>query len=72
MEWVSLEELLPLVEQRCLYTDGKLVCLGKWYEYQDNPKEGEFENQEAYWSINDDKLFSKATHWMPLPEPPKE
>lgn len=41
--------------------DARRVYEGRWNEIQ-----------ETFTSVNGFILLSVATHWMPLPEPPKE
>ena len=58
-KWISVEERLPKCGERVLITDGAAVF-------------------EAYLSISHKWVRSgllwqeNVTHWMPLPEPPKE
>ena len=47
-----------------------------WYNVQRNPKFGEwsfyFSGSAAYSASNRDPNCPNPTHWMPLPDPPKE
>jgi len=58
MEWISVKEKLPPCMLPVLTTNGRKVT-------------------QAYRTSNDASAFSawppnQVTHWMPLPEPPKE
>ena len=61
--WVSVEDRLPEQGERVLATDGAFVgegytnCYGVWCRPN---------------GLRWDMLDSDVTHWMPLPEPPKE
>jgi len=71
-QWVSVKDRLPKIfpEHYLFYTGKKEVVLG--FVYDDKAMMFEIGNGIIY--INDllnDKL-AVATHWMPLPEPPKE
>lgn len=55
--WVSVTERLPVVETSVIVTYDGLVSLGY---YMNGWNVGEYETRE------------NVTHWMPLPEPPKE
>lgn len=61
-EWISVKERLPEEGQRVLAWDGYKIydcahCGDVWIETVDD------------WSINTN---DPVTHWMVLPEPPKE
>jgi len=63
--WIPVTEKLPFAEpgnvsETVLVTDGKCVALAEWFN---------FEECEPYWSYTG---IGDITHWMPLPEPPKE
>ena len=68
MEWISVEERLPEMYEDgsadiVLVTDGQFIHMAaysneKWYFAEC----GEMK----------EPMFYKVTHWMPLPEPPKE
>ena len=64
--WIPVTERLPDAEygdvsERVLVTDGKDVAIVEWFS---------FEECAPFWGYTG---FGKdVTHWMPLPEPPKE
>lgn len=60
-KWISVEERLPNDKDYVLVTDGRKTDLG-WFEVED----GLF---ASYLSLCDE---DNITHWMPLPEAPKE
>lgn len=62
-EWISVEEALPEAEDdscsSCVQvTDGRGVSIAYWCNFD-----------PGYWSYTG---LEDITHWMPLPEPPKE
>lgn len=72
MRWIPVEERLPEEGKRCLlYTpcDG-IICVG-FYNGNDN-----WEHRHKWKLVtamrSTQTLTKKVTHWMPLPQPPKE
>ena len=64
MKWISVKESLPSEKENVLCSDGESV-----HELYFRPlKDGTvyFEDDEG------STLWKEVTHWMPLPEPPKE
>lgn len=64
MQWISVKDRLPMPGERVLATDG--VFVGEAYKTSANT-----------WRRYDgvamrDCLGSVVSHWMPMPEPPKE
>lgn len=59
-EWISVKDRLPEVEERVLV-----------YSYEDGINFGYFLGYEDGFFI-DCVYPNEPTHWMPLPEPPKE
>ena len=57
-KWISVEERLPLEGEDVL------VWEARGFAFVDNQRNGK-------WVICDD-VIGAITHWMPLPEPPKE
>ena len=68
--WISVKERLPelrtdvLVYRKNLWSMGGYIAVDRMYVRQ--------EDDEPMWSGDDVTWMSKVTHWMPLPEPPKE
>ena len=65
-EWIPVTERLPEIGQKCLIANREIVVRG-WLRPDGVWKTG----------VSSDELWSKfslyqPTHWMPLPEPPKE
>ena len=65
-EWIPVAERLPEIGQKCLIANREIVVRG-WLRPDGVWKTG----------VSSDELWSKfslyqPTHWMPLPEPPKE
>jgi len=63
MEWISVNDKMPNIDQRVLVFDKNGVHGG-------NPLDIEYLLCDGSWS--DQGLFSGITHWMPLPDEPKE
>lgn len=63
MEWIKIEDRLPNQPMKCLV-----------YDEGDNMFIAYYEHTLGCWSNYDEEYnFTGAvTHWMPLPEPPKE
>ena len=59
MEWISIKDRLPEHNQEILISDGEFIQLSCFYEWKN----------ESGFSRS---TWMKATHWMPLPEPPDE
>ena len=66
-EWISVKDRLPEEEERVLiYTKTNITNYGTYTKrYGAYRKEG-FICQDGFMWLN------TASHWMPLPEPPKE
>ena len=58
--WISVEERLPGLEDLFFYHDGT-IDKGAFYP-----------EQNVFSDYTDDYPIGEVTHWMPLPEPPKE
>lgn len=56
-EWISVEDRLPEQYSGVIAYDGDAVG------------EAFYDGEDFMWTENEDFVF--ATHWMPLPEPPK-
>jgi len=75
MEWIKCSDKMPTVlpvddDYSC---SGKLLCIvGGDYlilRYQTSDKEGGW---EVWYCDEYEDVVENVTHWMPLPEPPKE
>ena len=64
--WIPVTERLPETGRKCLITNGKTVKVG-WLRPDGVWKTGV--NRNDLW--NRFSLYP-PTHWMPLPQPPKE
>lgn len=66
-KWISVEDRLPEENTDVLiYRGGFRDDLMNVYTYMGH---NEWEDEYGYWSRTDDEGI---THWMPLPEPPKD
>lgn len=66
-EWIPVTERLPeRTGSYIVHTDRGAVCTARFY--RNLPTGLEYEN--PHW--NNSRLNKHITHWMPLPEPPKE
>ena len=69
MEWISIKDKLPKlgIKYRYLFFNGKKdVTFGYAYDW---PPEDEW---RIWINDMDNETNEIATHWMPLPKPPKE
>ena len=64
MNWIPVEEALPIPGERVLAYDSFLKQVMSLY-YMRN---GKFEQ----WLYGHCYVIENVTHWMPLPEPPDE
>ena len=58
-EWISVKDMLPTSIEDVLVWDGEHISVG-WYD-----------TYSKGWTSYLGSIDG-ATHWMPLPEPPKE
>ena len=64
-KWIPVSERLPELDELVVcYRKGKMF-FGKYLGAMYSPVVGAFKSNEEYYALG-------ATHWMPLPEPPKE
>ncbi len=63
MTWINVKEKLPKINQRVLVYQKDGVHGGY-------PIDIEYRDSLDFWS--DQGIYSEITHWMPLPEAPKE
>lgn len=71
--WIPVTERLPESVRKsylCL-TDTGYHCEARWTNNVYGVWTSSMDNEWG-WSIADVPQFRKITHWMPLPEPPKE
>lgn len=61
--WISVRERAPAHGETVIVTDGEIVCDALFGGFTQVTKSLYFEPSESIEHI---------THWMPLPEPPKE
>jgi hypothetical protein len=61
MNWISVKDRLP---------DGECIAIGE----QDLIMIGylEYVSRKGWICENDFEVLERITHWMPLPEPPKQ
>ena len=68
-KWISVNDRLPEIdsEEFILFTDGKAVLFGRYFD-------GNSYKNECLWKADHGWVHKNAdiTHWMLLPEPPKE
>ena len=64
-KWIPVSERLP--EKR----EDVLLCRKWWNEIQ-NPQMGWHNDVSGEWFDLSNRVIRNVTHWMPLPEPPKE
>ena len=62
--WISVEERLPKYGERVLVFGGFTMYVA----YYDKNRYG----GESWHKLNSKSHYCNPTHWMPLPEPPKE
>ena len=65
MRWISVQEELPIVNQNVIIFDG--VSVKDFYYFNNLGEFRSFYEEEGIQSKNEN-----VTHWMPLPEPPKD
>ena len=69
-KWIPVTDKLPKKERAnyLCFTNMGVVCECRWT----NNQFGFGESENWGWSVIDTPQYQKVTHWMPLPEPPKE
>lgn len=64
-EWISVDERLPEFGSRVQVFDGRSVDIGNYADKDEIYPSG-------FWNDGFGSIYEDITHWMPLPEPPKE
>jgi len=66
-EWISVKDRTPSEdsEQYLLFTDSEQICYGRYYD-------ANIHQDECLWKSEGPFFSDRITHWMPLPELPKE
>ena len=67
MRWISVKDRLPEDYGRCIVLDGKEVEPANFIK-EDSEEKKVFLTPDT-WDID---YIKGVTHWMPLPEPPKD
>lgn len=75
LSWISVEDELPKKGTQVLSTDGIDYCID-WYDIcgLKISEKGQFTNEPNLTWYSDEYGWMQfpVSHWMPLPEPPKE
>ena len=65
MEWISVKDRLPADDEECLVAfkihESFVYALATYFEE---------EEVFSFWNVGTVRKY--GSHWMPLPEPPKE
>ena len=64
-KWIPVTERLPKIGECVLCYRSGSVHIGEYLGASYSPEVAAFKRRDGYYAIG-------ATHWMPLPEPPKE
>jgi len=70
MKWISTKNKMPNLNSMILSTDGEKVAVTTLM-YNDHIKKFHWEYLSSGCGCCDTDM-QNVTHWMPLPEPPKE
>lgn len=68
VKWISVEERLPEVGKEVLICDARDSFLGMFFLVERKSDKVYFWHDGGGWRLPSDEV----THWMPLPEPPKD
>lgn len=63
-EWISVYDEKPIYYKAVIIFDGNKIHY-EWHRMVD-------EHGEFYASLNTDRIIENVTHWMLLPDKPKE
>ena len=78
MEWISVKDRLPEFDTPVMIIlGGSFHSKNIWLMLRDNDYDGWLWSEHISGCINDKDNYEASddyavTHWMPLPEPPKE
>lgn len=67
MEWISVEDKLPEFEKNVLAFDTQRIYIA--YRHTEDEYNEHWRVPQDGWTWG---LTSAVSHWMPLPEPPKQ
>lgn len=70
-KWIPVSERLPEKGQSGVFPDESVNVL-VYREYYDEIRVGHYDYHWNEFYTVDDLIMGRVTHWMPLPEPPKE
>ena len=68
MEWISVKDRLPEDYNNYDY----MLCYFEGWDDMFFQRTLEYDIEEKEWSDHEGNVYNKVTHWMPLPEPPKQ
>jgi len=68
MEWISVKDRAPEDGKIVLVTDGRIIGISSCYSEDESHR---YIINFGYY-IGNEAHIENVTHWMPLPEPPKE
>ena len=71
MEWISIKERWPTERTHVLTVDKQGTCLVD-YAFYLHERPDKTCISRLIWAKKSDRQQNSITHWMPLPEPPKE
>ena len=72
--WIKVTERLPEVEHNVLAVLDGQVCIMAYFWFHESGEKYQVWGY-SYDGVNGDAIFDDnyyPTHWMPLPEPPKD
>lgn len=69
MEWISITNHLPSNGQRVICYNGKYIEIKQFENLESSYI---FYDGHYHWTAHHIGLIENVTHWMPLPELPKE
>ena len=76
-EWIAIKERLPENGQYVIASDGRFVGelqfeIVEYSEQTESDLRGKKKQKFVFLDQEGDQVDLKWTHWMPLPNPPKE